>query len=144
MALRTTTFITPTPTISTANSDSSNEPPLLGRLLIHRQREAEGCATPRHIDQLDIATMQLQDPMHDPQPQPTITACAANIEWPQEQPFTQFGGDAGAGVADGHLNERALRPQAEFDFTALGRMAQGIVEQVGQHPFDQPQIGTSG
>ena len=61
-------------------------------LLIDRQRKPERRPAPRHIDQLNLAPVQLQNAMHDPQPQPAITPCAADIERAQEQAFAQFRG----------------------------------------------------
>ncbi|MGF6203394.1 hypothetical protein QF012_005455, partial [Pseudomonas laurylsulfatiphila] len=49
-------------------------------LFIDRQRKPKGRPPSRHIDQLNLAPVQLQDAMHDPQPQPAIKPCAADIE----------------------------------------------------------------
>ncbi|MNW00506.1 hypothetical protein D3C71_1960100 [compost metagenome] len=85
--------------------------------------------------------MQLQDAMNDPQPQPAIAPRTTNVERPQEQPFTQLRGNPRPCIADGHFDIRPLRAQAKFDFSTLRRMTQSVVEQVGQHPLNQSQIG---
>ncbi len=56
------------------------------------KEKAKGRAASGHIDQFYLATVQLQDSVHDPQPQSAIASCAADVERTQKQTFAQLGG----------------------------------------------------
>jgi hypothetical protein len=95
-------------------------------------------------NQLDIAAVQLQDAANDHEIQ-TATALAARRErGPREKDRLEFPRHAGSGVADFHPHSGTFGHQAHHDLAALRCMADRVIEQVGQDPFDHPKIGRDG
>ena len=74
-----------------------------------RQLEAKGGAPSRHGQQFDFTLMQLQDAVHDQQPESAGAAFADVGEGAAEQVFQQGGRHARPRVADGDAQDRRAR-----------------------------------